>query len=58
MKRKIIYGLLVAFMASSMAACTTYTAGRSGKVPPGQAKKIYGSKSAKQHAPGQKKKRH
>ncbi|PRD54723.1 hypothetical protein [Sphingobacterium gobiense] len=27
-------------------------------LPPGKAKKIYGDKSAKRHAPGQKKKRH
>lgn len=33
-----------------------HTAGRSGKVPPGQAKKITGKKSARDHAPGQRKK--
>lgn len=32
------------------------TAGNSGKVPPGQAKKMTGSKSAKPFAPGQQKK--
>jgi len=32
------------------------TAGNSGKVPPGQAKKGTGSKSAKPFAPGQQKK--
>ena len=38
-------------------SCATYhTAGRSGKVPPGQAKKISGRKSAREHAPGQRKK--
>jgi hypothetical protein len=31
------------------------TAGNSGKVPPGQAKKYYGSKSARPFAPGQNK---
>jgi hypothetical protein len=30
--------------------------GRSSKVPPGQAKKAYGAKSAKPFAPGQQKK--
>lgn len=35
---------------------TTRTAGNSGKVPPGQAKKASGSKSAKPFAPGQRKK--
>ncbi|MCU0384900.1 MAG: hypothetical protein MUE38_02665 [Flavihumibacter sp.] len=28
------------------------------RLPPGQAKKIYGTKSARPHAPGQRKKRH
>ncbi|SFF06304.1 hypothetical protein SAMN05518672_11525 [Chitinophaga sp. CF118] len=32
------------------------TAGNSGKVPPGQAKKAAGAKSAKAFAPGQQKK--
>jgi hypothetical protein len=35
---------------------TTRTAGNSGKVPPGQAKKASGSKSAKPFAPGQRNK--
>ena len=40
-----------------LGSCTTHhTAGRSGKVPPGQAKKISGRKSAREHAPGQRKK--
>ena len=30
-----------------------HTAGNSGKVPPGQAKKATGEKSAKKYAPGQ-----
>jgi hypothetical protein len=34
----------------------TRTAGNNGKVPPGQAKKATGSKSAKPFAPGQRKK--
>lgn len=29
-----------------------------GHMPPGKAKKIYGDKSAKRHAPGQKKKKY
>jgi hypothetical protein len=36
---------------------TTHTNRNSGKVPPGKAKKIYGTKSAKPFAPGQKKKK-
>ena len=40
-----------------LGSCTVYhTAGHSGKVPPGQAKKISGRKSARDHAPGQQKK--
>ena len=40
-----------------LGSCTVHrTAGRSGKVPPGQAKKISGKKSARDHAPGQRKK--
>jgi len=44
---------LVLLIVFSMQACVSYrTAGQSGKVPPGQAKKIYGTKSAKDFAPG------
>ena len=49
--------LLAAFLLGSCTT-TTYTAGNSGKVPPGQAKKMTGSKSAKKYAPGQRKKHH
>lgn len=41
-----------------MNSCVMHrTAGNSGKVPPGQAKKAYGTQSAKPFAPGQQKKR-
>jgi len=50
--------LLLALMMMASSCYTTRTAGRSGKVPPGQAKKATGSKSAKKFAPGQQKKRH
>jgi len=41
------------FWALIMVSCTPYhEAGRSGKVPPGQAKKIYGHRSARDFAPG------
>lgn len=41
-----------------MSSCVMHrTAGNSGKVPPGQAKKVYGTRSAKPFAPGQQKKR-
>lgn len=52
--------VFIALAASAvffLGSCTVYhTAGRSGKVPPGQAKKISGRKSARDHAPGQRKK--
>lgn len=54
--------ILVAIFAISLSNCTVHT--RTGtnrasykakKLPPGQAKKIYGGKSAKRYAPGQNK---
>ena len=56
MKRYITY-LLAAVIAISVTSC--YTSGRypHGHLPPGQAKKVYGDKSAKRHAPSQKKKK-
>ncbi|WP_242695753.1 quinol oxidase subunit 4 [Desertivirga brevis] len=56
-KKTIKLVALVTISVSLLTGCTTYTAGRSGNVPPGKAKKITGSKSAKPHAPGQRKKR-
>ena len=50
--------LLMALVMLTSSCYTTRTAGRSGKVPPGQAKKATGSKSAKHFAPGQQKKKH
>ncbi|MCP2028415.1 hypothetical protein L1276_003585 [Flavobacterium sp. HSC-32F16] len=52
--------LSCALMALCIAGCSTHgssSSSRSGKVPPGQAKKMSGNKSAKSHAPGQQKKR-
>ncbi|MCG2793639.1 MAG: hypothetical protein L6262_08865 [Weeksellaceae bacterium] len=54
MKSIKIYSLLLIFSVSSV-ACEVRTAGNSGNIPPGQAKKIYGTKSAKPFAPGQNK---
>ncbi|MGG7549432.1 quinol oxidase subunit 4 [Chryseobacterium arthrosphaerae] len=52
---KITGALIVMFMLSS---CIVHDHGRGPKrIPPGQAKKIYGG-SAKDYAPGQVKKRH
>jgi len=54
---KIKLLLLSCLAVGMMTSCVAHrTAGRSGKVPPGQAKKIYGTKSAKPFAPGQQKK--
>ncbi|KHJ37386.1 hypothetical protein PBAC_24540 [Pedobacter glucosidilyticus] len=53
LKSAISVFVIFAFILSS---CAYQTAGRSGKVPPGQAKKMTGSKSAKPFAPGQRKK--
>jgi hypothetical protein len=51
----LIFALATLMFTSS--CYTTRTAGNSGKVPPGQAKKRSGAKSAKSFAPGQQKKR-
>lgn len=51
--------MVILFVVLSVISCSTHnhthTTG-SGKVPPGQAKKMSGSKSAKAYAPGQQKK--
>jgi hypothetical protein len=54
---KITYLILAIATIMFTSSCyTTRTAGNSGKVPPGQAKKGTSSKSAKPFAPGQQKK--
>ena len=54
---KKIYLIFAVVVLMFVSACyTARTAGNSGKVPPGQAKKGTGSKSAKPFAPGQQKK--
>ena len=59
--KKVFY-LLNILLIVSLTSCViipakTGTAGNSGKVPPGQAKKATGSQSAKPYAPGQQKKK-
>jgi len=54
--KKIKYIVLLVLTASLLSSCVVHTAGRSGKVPPGQAKKITGKKSARDHAPGHREK--
>jgi len=53
--KKIYYILAISGFLFLSSCYTTRTAGHSGKVPPGQAKKATGSKSAKPFAPGQQK---
>ncbi|KAF2334853.1 hypothetical protein [Flavobacterium daemonense] len=55
--------LVLLFLALSVISCSTYVhtsapapAPTTKKVPPGQAKKMSGSQSAKAYAPGQQKK--
>ena len=51
--RGLVIAILGGFLAYSISSCTPYIkAGRSGKVPPGQAKKMYGQQSARDFAPG------
>jgi len=45
-----MFGILV------LSSCTYHHHSNSGGLPPGQAKKVTGSKSAKPYAPGQQKK--
>ncbi|MBF4516603.1 hypothetical protein IRZ71_09615 [Flavobacterium sp. ANB] len=50
--------MVILFVVLSVISCTTHVhSSESKKVPPGQAKKMSGSKSAKAYAPGQQKKR-
>lgn len=54
--KNLSFLLLISGILLTSSCYTTRTAGNSGKVPPGQAKKATGSKSAKPFAPGQQKK--
>lgn len=60
MKKSFLIILAMMFvLAGSTTACSTHkkiVVTPNGKIPPGQAKKITGEKSAKNHAPGQRKK--
>lgn len=56
--KRIIYTLSILLCLSSLASCVSYSHGRGNKgMPPGKAKKIYGTKSAKPFAPGQRNKK-
>lgn len=60
MRAKIFYLLLLMFLATAMTSCVSVRVKskphKENTIPPGQAKKIVGSKSAKPFAPGQRKK--
>jgi hypothetical protein len=50
--------MVILFVAISVLSCTAHVHSTgNGKIPPGQAKKMTGDKSAKAYAPGQQKKR-
>ncbi len=57
-----VIALVLLFLVLSVISCSTHThtttqTTTGKKIPPGQAKKASGSKSAKAYAPGQQKKR-
>lgn len=58
MKRFLGLLLLVSTLLVTFSSCYTGRRYPHGHLPPGQAKKVYGGKSAKRYAPGQQKKRH
>lgn len=49
--------MVVLFVAISVISCSTHVHNSGNKIPPGQAKKMSGSTSAKAYAPGQQKKK-
>ncbi len=54
---KSIHKLIgIIFVVMLMASCSAHTHANKNGIPPGQAKKITGAKSAKAYAPGQQKK--
>jgi hypothetical protein len=51
--------LFILFISFSLTSCVTVNQNQKPKrIPPGQAKKMTGSKSARPYAPGQQKKKH
>ncbi len=52
-KIKLLISLTLSLLILSSCTCVKTTG--SGKIPPGQAKKVTGSQSAKPYAPGQNK---
>lgn len=58
MKNTRAYLLFALAATLIFGSCTVYHDANGHRIPPGQAKKMYGTKSAKPFAPGQQKKRH
>ena len=56
MKKYITFLLAAIVTLSFVTSCYTSSRHPHGHLPPGKAKKVYGDKSAKRHAPGQQKK--
>jgi len=54
MKRLTLPGAFLLLIIAS--SCTYHSHPQTGGLPPGQAKKVYGTQSAKPFAPGQRKK--
>jgi hypothetical protein len=54
--KRIVLPIAVLLLISA-ASCSYHSHPQTGGLPPGQAKKVYGTKSAKPFAPGQQKKR-
>lgn len=55
MRTAKFYISFILILLFSLGSCTSIRTTGSGKVPPGQVKKMTGSKSAKPYAPGQNK---
>lgn len=55
MKKHLSLLLIAIFVLVGLNSC--YTSNRRAHLPPGQAKKVYGGKSAKRYAPGQQNKK-
>ncbi|ETN94538.1 hypothetical protein SAMN04487906_1720 [Zhouia amylolytica] len=61
MKKVILLSAMAIFGITILGSCSSHHAisiNSGKKVPPGQMKKMTGSKSAKDYAPGQQKKKH
>lgn len=55
MKTKLFIGVLILFFSLGATSCVTYAKAKPKhhkEIPPGQMKKITGSKSARNYAPG------